>query len=291
VEEVLSKIRNLKYRYLEPGSLFPEEVLRYDPFSIREPLHNAIAHQDYTFGARIIVVEYEDDHLVFTNHGAFLPRSVEEVVLSDAPEERYRNPFLVEAMKNLNMIETQGGGIRKMFLNQKVRFFPMPDYDLSNQKVKVTITGKVLDMKFANILATNPDLTLKDILLLDKVQKGQPLSNEVYKYLRKNGFIEGRKPNYYLSSDVISPTQDTKLKAQYMVNRSFDDAHFMKMICEYIDKFGATSRSDIDTLIIPKLSDVLSDKQKKTKVGNLLTKLRKENKIQTVGYGLWNSVE
>jgi ATP-dependent DNA helicase RecG len=30
-------------------------------------------------------------------------------------EEVYRNPFLVEAMKNLDMIETQGGGIRKIF--------------------------------------------------------------------------------------------------------------------------------------------------------------------------------
>jgi ATP-dependent DNA helicase RecG len=29
----------------------------------------------------------------------FLPKSVEDVVLNDTPEEVYRNPFLVEAMK------------------------------------------------------------------------------------------------------------------------------------------------------------------------------------------------
>lgn len=49
---------------------------------------------------------------------------VEEFVLSDIPEEVYRNPFLVEAMKNLDMIETQGGGIRKIFNFQRQRFFP-----------------------------------------------------------------------------------------------------------------------------------------------------------------------
>ncbi|HCF1264196.1 TPA: putative DNA binding domain-containing protein, partial [Pseudomonas aeruginosa] len=45
-DEVYRKIRNLKYRYMSDGSLFPEEVDQYDPFIIREALNNAIAHQD-----------------------------------------------------------------------------------------------------------------------------------------------------------------------------------------------------------------------------------------------------
>ena len=98
VNEVYQKIRNLKYRYLRDGTLFPDEVLRYEPFTIREPLHNAIAHQDYTKAARINVVEFEDDHLVLSNYGSFLPKSVEDVVLNDTPEEIYRNPFLGESL-------------------------------------------------------------------------------------------------------------------------------------------------------------------------------------------------
>jgi ATP-dependent DNA helicase RecG len=89
---------------------------------------------------------------VFTNYGTFIPESVEAVVLKDAPEEYYRNPFLVEAMKNLNMIDTQGGGIRKIFNYQRQRFFPMPDYDFEGGKVKVVLTGKILDENFAKIL-------------------------------------------------------------------------------------------------------------------------------------------
>jgi len=65
VDQIFDKIRNLKYRYLPDGTLFPNEVLRYDPFVIRESLNNAIAHQDYSKCGRINVIEIEDDHLVF----------------------------------------------------------------------------------------------------------------------------------------------------------------------------------------------------------------------------------
>lgn len=291
VDAVFAKIRNLKYRYLREGTLFPDEVLRYDPFSIREPLNNAIAHQDFTKGARINVVEFEDDHLVFSNYGSFLPKSVENVVLKDAPEEVYRNPFLVEAMKNLDMIETQGGGIRKIFNFQRQRFFPMPDYDLSEGKVKVTITGKILDEDFAKILSKNSNLSLEDILLLDKVQKKKSITQEEFQYLKKLKFIEGRRTNCFLSYKVIEPTNDEGLIAEYISNKSFDDDYFKKMIYDYIEKCGKTKRSAIDNLIIPKLSAALTDKQKKKKVSNLLMKLREEDKIHSTGFGIWEVVK
>jgi ATP-dependent DNA helicase RecG len=285
VDQVYAKIRNLKYRYLPDGTLFPEEVLRYDPFNIREPINNAIAHQDYTYGARINVVEFEDDHLVFSNYGTFLPKSVEDVVLHDAPEEVYRNPFLVEAMKNLGMIETQGGGIRKIYNIQRQRYFPMPDYDLSDNKVKVTITGKIINEDFALILKKNPELSLEDIILLDKIQKKKTIPNEEFNYLKKKKFIEGRKPNIYLSIKVIEPTKDESLIAEYITNKSFDDGHFKKMIVEYIKKTGKVKRKSIDNLIIPKLSATLTNEQKKKKVSNYLYAMNRDNLIEcSTGY-------
>jgi ATP-dependent DNA helicase RecG len=50
VEKVNLRIRNLKYRYMKEGTLFPEEVLKYEPFVIREALNNCIALQDYEKG-------------------------------------------------------------------------------------------------------------------------------------------------------------------------------------------------------------------------------------------------
>jgi ATP-dependent DNA helicase RecG len=285
VDEVYKKIRNLKYRYLRDGTLFPDEVLRYEPFIIRESLNNAIAHQDYSKGARINVVEFEDDHLVFSNYGSFLPKSIEDVVLNDTPEEVYRNPFLVEAMKNLDMIETQGGGIRKIFNFQKQRFFPLPDYNFDDNKVKVTIIGKILDENFAKIIIKNSNLGLDEIILLDKVQKNKEITEIEFKHLKKAKYIEGRRPNVYLSYKVIESTNDEDLKAEYLANRSFDDSHFKEMILEYLRKFGKTKKNKIDNLIIPKLSAVLTEERKKKKVANFLFSLGKEGKIKcTPGY-------
>lgn len=279
VDRLYNKVRNVKYRLVRPNTLFPDEMLRYDMFNIREPLNNAIAHQDYTKCARIDVVEYEDDHLIFQNHGHFLPKSIEEVVENDCPESIYRNRFLVEAMRNLNMIETEGGGIRKMFLKQSIRFFPLPEYDLSDGKVKLTIEGKVKEENFAKILSANPDLSLNDIMLLDKVQKGISIGDIQAKYLRKCKFIEGRKPKYYLSYEVVAASKNSDLKSQYVKNKSFDDDYFRKLILNYLERFGTASRKDIDILLKDKLSAVLSDEQKKNKIDNLMRQLRTSGKI------------
>lgn len=287
VDRLYNKVRNVKYRLVRPQSLFPDEMMRYDMFNIREPLCNAIAHQDYTQCARIEVVEYEDDHIVFQNHGSFLPPSVEYVVESDCPESVYRNSFLVEAMRNYNMIETEGGGIKKMFIKQQIRFFPLPEYDLSDNKVKVTIIGKVIDENFARILSTTPELDLKDILWLDRIQKKKSITNEQAKYLRQHKLIEGRKPNYFLAREVVASTGDRELKSQYVKNRSFDDSYFMDMIEEYLKNFGAASRKDIDNLLKGKLPEVLDEKQTRYRISNLLRKLRIAGRAELTKGKLW----
>ena len=87
------------------------------PLTIREAINNCIAHQDYLLGGKINVIENEDDNLIFTNLGSFIPGTIENVIESDAPPEYYRNRFLVNAMVNVNMIDTIGSGIKKMFIS------------------------------------------------------------------------------------------------------------------------------------------------------------------------------
>lgn len=279
-EKVFRKIRNLKYRYMSEGSLFPEEVDQFDPFIIREALNNAIAHQDYELGGKVSVVEFEDGRLCFSNPGKFIPGSVEHVIHSDAPETRYRNRFLTDAMVNLNLIDTIGSGIRKMFVIQKKRFFPLPEYQLDHDRVQVTITGRVLDVSYARKLAELPDLSLDDIILLDRVQKRKSLTNTQAKYLKQQGLIEGRKPNFHISAQVAQQSDE---KAQYIRNRGFDDQHYKQMITEYIEKFGEAKRSDIDHLLVDKLPDVLDESQKSHKIKNLLQSLKNKGVITVEG--------
>lgn len=279
VDKVYSKIRNLKYRYIKSDTLFPEEIDQYEPYAIREAVNNCIAHQDYTKHGRINVVEM-DDHLVFTNLGSFIPGSVERVVKDDAPEEHYRNRFLATAMFNLKMVDTAGGGIRKIFNYQRQRYFPLPDYDLSGGKVKVTLTGKVLDLQYAQLLAKNKELSLDDIILLDKVQKRKPLTETEEKRLKVKKLIEGRKPNYFISIQVA---QNTGLKATYSKNRAFDKDYYLDLIEKAIKEHGSMTRGEIDDLLWKKLPDWMEDNQRKNKINNLLSELRKKSRIYNKG--------
>ena len=278
-------IRNNNYVYTVSGNIFPENMMRYDVFTLREPICNAIGHQDYGMGARIELLEYEDEKLVIQNYGQFIPNSVEDVVENDCPDSRYRNPFLMEAMCNIGMAETEGGGIRKLFVQQRKRFFPMPIYDLSGQKVRCEIQGKVLNENFAKILVNNPTLSLPEIIMLDKVQKREysSLTDDAVALLRQKKFVEGRRHNLYLSFKIVESSKHIGLKASYIKNKSFDDAYYKKLIEDYLLKFGSASRIDLDELLLDKLPDVLDETQKYNKVTNLLASLRRAGKIHVIG--------
>jgi ATP-dependent DNA helicase RecG len=279
VDKVYAKIRNLKYRYMPEGTLFPEEIDQYEPYSIREAINNCIAHQDYTLAGRINVIEREDS-LIFTNLGSFVPGDVQRVVIEDAPEESYRNRFLSIAMFNLNMVDTAGGGIRKMFLFQKARYFPLPDYEISDRRVQLTLTGKILDLDYAQLLARNSDLSLLEIMALDKVQKQQPLTKPEEKLLKAKALIEGRKPNFYIAKPIA---QTTGQQASYSGNTAFEKQYYMDFICKAIKEHGSMTRKQIDDLLWNKLPDWMNDQQRKNKVTNLLTACRKSGRITNEG--------
>lgn len=275
VESIYGKIRNLKYRYIKDDSLFPDEVDQFDSYIIREALNNCIVHQDYDFSGKINIVEREDGVLTFLNMGSFIPMSIEKVITADAPESKYRNPFLANAMVNLNMIDTVGSGIKKMFNIQKNKFFPLPDYDISNNKVQVQIIGKVLDLKYARKVAQIPSLTLYEIILLDKVSKNKTLTSEEVAILKGKRLIEGRKPNFYISSNVANATGDRDV---YIKQRGFKDEHYKKMIVEYIQKYGSISKQEIDKLVLDILPSVLDEKQKANKIRNIIYSMSKRDK-------------
>jgi ATP-dependent DNA helicase RecG len=281
VDRVLDKIRNLTYRYLPNATLFPTEIKQYDSWVIREILHNCIAHQDYALAGRINVVE-EPESVLFTNLGKFIPGSVEEVIRRDAPPEEYRNPFLAQAMVNLNMIDTIGSGIKRMFLKQRERFFPMPDYDLNEPgRVRVRLFGKVLDENYTRLLIEKTDLDLMDVIALDKVQKRHSLTEQEFTRLKAQKLVEGRRPNLYVSAKIAALTGE---KATYIRYRAFDKDHHKRMIISYLEKFREAKREDIDDLLLNKLSDALDEKQKRNRISNLLFEMsHKDRTIVATG--------
>lgn len=290
VDDLFARVRNLTVRHLPDGTLFPVEVTQYDPWVLRETLHNCIAHQNYTQGGRINVVE-QSGSLLFTNRGKFIPGSVEEVITRDAPLEVYTNPFLTRAMVNLNMIDTIGSGIKRAFTLQRKRNFPMPSYDLSEEgRIQVRVIGQILDPNYTRMLMSQAELPLLDVISLDKVQKGVPLSEDEFRSLKLKNLIEGRRPNIYVSADVAKAT-DTMV--DYLKKRGIDIEYGRKMVLELLGRQGHAKRTQIDSLLWGKLSDALSEQQKQDFITNLLQKLRRDGLIEVQGRGLaarWSSL-
>ncbi|ACU88224.1 RNA-binding domain-containing protein [Desulfomicrobium baculatum] len=283
-DAVFRRIRNVPIEYMPDGSLFPVPIPQYDNWVIREALHNCIAHQDYRLGGKINVVEYPDK-LVFSNLGSFIPQSVEWMLENQSPPERYRNQWLIDGMIRLRMIDQAGSGIRRMYETQRERYFPLPDYDFAEEidgypRVRLSLSGKILDSNYTQLLMRRADLKLRQVFLLDKVQKGLSISANEARALREGKLIEGRAPNYFISAKVAEWTDQ---KARYIHNRAFDDEHYRKMIIEYLRQYKQASRQELDELLLPKLSDVLTFKQKRDKIRNLLQALRREGHLQNLG--------
>mgnify|MGYP000812872628 CR=1 FL=1 len=106
VDEILAKIHNLTLREMPGGTLFPDTMKQYDDYTIREALHNCIAHQDYTLRQRINFVE-NPGFLYYANGGSFIPGTLENALATNGPQRFFRNACLCKAMVHFNMEELE----------------------------------------------------------------------------------------------------------------------------------------------------------------------------------------
>lgn len=288
IDKIKSKIRNLKYRYMiSDATLFPYEVDKYDNYILRELINNCIAHQDYRLHGNINIIEYSD-RLMIINEGSFIPETIENVLKDGYSSPYYRNPFLISAMVNLNMIDTVGSGIKRVYDIQKKKYFPMPDYDLSNpNRVIVTLYGKIIDENYSRLLFERTNLDISAIILLDRLQKRYTISKQQSDYLKKEHLIEGRYPNIYISSNLASLTEK---KEEYVYNSGLENEFYMELIIKYIKEYGSASRKEIISLLKDKLPNSLDEIGKINRVRYLLNILKKQGKIyhdNKSGHSCW----
>jgi ATP-dependent DNA helicase RecG len=275
VSAVMKRIRNIRYKIFPDTQLVAAEVLKYEPRVILEALNNCIAHQDYHLNSRIIVTE-KTEKLIFTSAGSFFEGKAEDYSLGEKTPERYRNPWLANAMVNLNMIDTMGYGIHTMYKEQRKRYFPLPDYSKSEaEKVVLEIYGQVIDMNYSKLLLEKTELTLSTVIMLDRMQKKLPLEQPAYEFLKKEKLIEGRKPNYHIAGMIAGITGQ---KADYIKNRGFKDSHYKQLVLNFLQQFREAGKQDIDHLLKDILPGVLDEKQRANKIRNLLYAMSRKDK-------------
>lgn len=189
IDEVLAKIRNERIRILDNAeSLLPTELREYDVWSLRELIGNAIAHQDYSYGRRVNIEEFPD-RIVIINEGSFIPGTIEKALAVGYKPPRYRNPFVCEAMLHIGMLDQNAMGIRAVFEACRRRRMPLPSYDLSDpERVSVVLLNHEIDPAYGQILRAHPEMAMSEVLLIDRVQKGEPLAEDEQTKLLEAGF-------------------------------------------------------------------------------------------------------
>ena len=283
VDEILSKIENLTLREMPGDTLFPDTMKQYDDYTIREALHNCIAHQDYELQQRINFVE-NPGYLYYSNAGSFIPGTLENALRNEEPQTYFRNECLCRAMVDFNMIDTVSRGIKKMFSEQWRRHFPMPDYEIDavKKKVVVRIYGNEINKRYTDLLKTNDTLTLWDCISLDAVQKGRAIHKDVAKDLLNRGLIEGEAPNYSISLGVA---KDTRQLPSYTKTKGLDKGKLRQMILQYLENAGdeGAKRDSIYEYIKDVLPSNKTEEQRLRSLGDLLKTMKTESLIKTDG--------
>ena len=192
----------------------------------------------------------------------------------------------------IKMIDTQGYGIHKMFVSQKERYLPMPDYDKSTATEAVlTLPGTVIDENYSLLLLENRNLSLTDAVLLDSVQKGKRIPSEAVAMLRKRKLIEGRLPHIFIAKDIA---QVTDQKIEYTKHKGLDDKKCEALLLDSLKDHGSLTKPEIIRLLWDVLPDQLDDKQKNNKLDYLLKKLRMSGKVyakRAKGISVWYLTE
>ncbi len=286
VDQILAKVRNLTMREMPGGTLFPDVMQQYDDYSMREILHNCIAHQDYTLQERINLVE-NPGFLYYENGGSFIPGTVQKALATHGPQRHYRNECLCNAMVNFNMIDIVGRGIRKIFNQQWERRFPMPDYEIDavKKEVAVRLYGNAINDKYTKLLKDNKDLSLEDCILLDAVQKGHRLSESDAKNLLERGLVEGEYPDLTIS---LSIARQTKQLPEYTKVKGLERDKIKQMALQFIQNAGedgAKKNSILDYLkeVLPQRN---SQEQNLRLLGNILSEMNTEGSVVLRGK-LW----
>lgn len=279
VDEILAKIHNLTLREMPGGTLFPDTMKQYDDYTIREALHNCIAHQDYTLRQRINFVE-NPGFLYYANGGSFIPGTLENALATNGPQRFFRNACLCKAMVHFNMIDTVSRGIKKMFTEQMERRFPMPDYEIDNEKkeVAVRIYGNAINERYTKLLKDNDTLTMHDCISLDAIQKGHRIDDEIAQDLLKRGLIEGEAPNYIISLGVAKASRQLP---QYTKVSGLERDKIKHMILQYIQNAGAdgAKRDAILEYLQGTLPGRNTREQNSDLIRNILREMGQENII------------
>jgi len=271
--------------YLKDLDLFREDIRQYDTEAVEELLVNAFAHRDWSIQLWIDILQTPTS-VSFRNPGQF--RANLEAALKNNIRPEYLSPRLASFFKDVNLMEQEGGGLRKVYdrqLRKGTRIIPTFFDSIKPPYVHFTLMGKIENEGFAKLVLKHSDILFDDLLVLDKIVSGvNKVPTQIFKdeseRLSKLGYIEitpGKVRRCYISKQFADQTQTsgirsrgqkyTKEQEEYMVLNHLKDAGVkgatIGSICQIFDNKGYTYDMVYNILRRLKLHRIILDKPSK----------------------------
>jgi predicted HTH transcriptional regulator len=224
IQNVLDKINKFNTT-LQDIDLFRSDISQYEPKVIEEMIVNAIVHRDWNINLWVEVVQTPVS-LEIRNPGKF--RADLDKVLLENKRPEYLNPNLTEFARKMNLMEKEGGGLKKSYATQgrkglgiRHRF----DNESDSPRVDFILSGKVKDVDFARFMFSSKDLSQDQVVILDKINSGRNI-------LHKD-----------VSDDEYGLVRDFVIKRGRGGISLKINEHLLKKSKRYIDNFSSTHTS------------------------------------------------
>jgi len=277
--------RNIRIPFQE--GFFQREVWGFDEKSIREAVHNAVMHRDYTYKNRSIFIKASPEEFNIASPGGFPPGITLENILY---ERAWRNRTLAEAFEKIGFAERSGQGLDDIFERSIKDGKGLPDLSKTTKDmVRLSIPAQVKDKDFILYLEriTNERqmlLSFEEIYELEKIREHQRIEKPEFKdKFIKLGIIEpigkGRGTKYILSSryyeNIGQSGKHTRIKG-------FNRNQLKELIFNHIREGKPSQRTDFMTGF---------SEYKPKDISNILQELKKEEKIVFIGNKKWAAKE
>ncbi len=264
ISHAASTVRNSSVKI--PGSN-PRYVSAYRIKTLEEALVNAVAHQDYSIGGTVDMIERDRESVTVFNRGGFGDGHPEMFITSHPSAVKRRNPFLCKAISGLGMAPMNATGIRGMYLSQAFRHYPMPRFSMSDDSFSVTFPG-IRSGPLVRIMDSREDLDIDSVVDLDRISRGLYVPDSRMSLLERRGLVD-------LTDGIPCLVCDNSSSHIRLFKGSDSDA-----VLDFIRENGAVRRSDVVAILSARVVKDKTPEQLAIKATNLLQTMRKEGLIE-----------
>lgn len=208
----------LTYFYEFATGMFRKQVPFYNSKVVREFLVNAFAHKSFVISQDVVIAVFPD-RLEITNAGG-LPLGI--TANNILHKQVRRNPYMIEIMKALEMMEGEGSGYDLVYELNAMEAKKQPTIDVAYGDVKVIQECEIIDkdiLPLLNYVVTNYNLGQKGYIAFGTIAKERKiLSTELSKILQLTEVDRLRTYTDKLIKDNIIVSNGVKKGTYFYVN-------------------------------------------------------------------------